>query len=95
MFACLITLSTKITGGSIPEDQSNHGKEIHADDNENATNQGRSVSVKPRVIYTATGSGVPEVKTILSGFVIRRFLGTYTLIAKTVALVLLLHWVCH
>ena len=62
MFACLITLSTKITGGSIPEDQSNHGKEIHADDNENATNQGRSVSVKPRVIYTATGSGVPEVK---------------------------------
>lgn len=87
MFACLITLSTKITGGSIPEDQSNHGKEIHADDNENATNQGRSVSVKPRVIYTATGSGVPEVKTILSGFVIRRFLGTYTLIAKTVALV--------
>ena len=68
---------------------------IHADDNEMPPTKGRSVSVKPRVIYTATGSGVPEVKTILSGFVIRRFLGTYTLIAKTVALVLLLHWVCH
>lgn len=38
-------------------------------------------------MYTACGSGVPEVKTILSGFVIRRFLGTYTLVAKTVALV--------
>lgn len=41
-----------------------------------------------RVIYTASGSGVPEVKTILSGFVIRRFLGTYTLFAKTSTLVL-------
>ncbi|AOA64970.1 Anion/proton exchange transporter [Komagataella phaffii CBS 7435] len=40
------------------------------------------------VIYTAYGSGVPEVKTILSGFIIRRFLGTYTLFLKSVALVL-------
>lgn len=38
-------------------------------------------------LYTAAGSGVPEVKTILSGFVIRRFLGTYTLFAKTAALI--------
>lgn len=38
-------------------------------------------------LYTAAGSGVPEVKTILSGFVIRRFLGTYTLFAKTIALI--------
>lgn len=44
--------------------------------------------IKPRVMYTACGSGVPEVKTILSGFVITRFLGTYTLLAKTVALIL-------
>lgn len=41
----------------------------------------------PRVIYSAAGSGVPEVKTILSGFVIRRFLGSYTLLAKTIALI--------
>lgn len=38
--------------------------------------------------YTGAGSGVPEVKTILSGFVIRRFLGSYTLFAKTIALIL-------
>lgn len=44
-------------------------------------------SPEPRVIYSAYGSGVPEVKTILSGFVIRRFLGTYTLFHKAVALV--------
>lgn len=39
-------------------------------------------------LYTAAGSGVPEVKTILSGFVIRRFLGSYTLFTKTIALIL-------
>lgn len=38
-------------------------------------------------VYTAAGSGVPEVRTILSGFVIRRFLGSYTLVAKTTALI--------
>ncbi|KAG5357763.1 H(+)/Cl(-) exchange transporter 5 [Yarrowia sp. B02] len=43
---------------------------------------------KPRVFYTAYGSGVAEVKTILSGFVIRRFLGTHTLVYKSVGLVL-------
>lgn len=40
-----------------------------------------------RVMYSGAGSGVPEVKTILSGFVIRRFLGSYTLFTKTVALI--------
>ncbi|KAK9453329.1 chloride channel [Dipodascopsis uninucleata] len=39
------------------------------------------------VIYTAAGGGVAEVKTILSGFVIKRFLGSYTLLVKSVALV--------
>lgn len=43
---------------------------------------------KPRVFYTAYGSGVAEVKTILSGFVIRRFLGTHTLVYKSVGLVM-------
>lgn len=40
-----------------------------------------------KVMYSAYGSGVPEVKTILSGFVIRKFLGSYTLFTKSVALV--------
>ncbi|ODV97265.1 hypothetical protein PACTADRAFT_49004 [Pachysolen tannophilus NRRL Y-2460] len=41
-----------------------------------------------RIWYTAYGSGVPEVKTILSGFIIRKFLGTWTLLCKSTALVL-------
>ncbi|KAL6942674.1 hypothetical protein ACO0RG_001634 [Hanseniaspora osmophila] len=40
-----------------------------------------------KVMYSAYGSGVPEVKTVLSGFTIRKFLGSYTLFAKGLALV--------
>eukprot|EP00123_Amoebidium_parasiticum_P015351 comp22922_c0_seq1/m.36279 comp22922_c0_seq1/g.36279 ORF comp22922_c0_seq1/g.36279 comp22922_c0_seq1/m.36279 type:complete len:796 (-) comp22922_c0_seq1:461-2848(-) len=36
----------------------------------------------------AAGSGIPEVKTILSGFVIRKFLGLCTLLIKIIGLVL-------
>ncbi|SCU96350.1 LADA_0H00452g1_1 [Lachancea dasiensis] len=41
-----------------------------------------------KTMYHAYGSGVPEVKTILSGFIIRKFLGSYTLFSKTMALIL-------
>lgn len=41
-----------------------------------------------KVLYTAAGSGIPEVKTILSGFVIRKFLGLRTLLVKAVGLTL-------
>lgn len=40
------------------------------------------------MLYTAAGSGIPEVKTILSGFVIRKFLGLRTLVVKAVGLTL-------
>ncbi|KAJ3070525.1 hypothetical protein HK102_006642, partial [Quaeritorhiza haematococci] len=36
----------------------------------------------------AAGSGIPEVKTILGGFVIRKFLGGWTLLIKCVGLAL-------
>ncbi|KAG0252081.1 hypothetical protein BG011_007213 [Mortierella polycephala] len=36
----------------------------------------------------AEGSGIPEVKTILGGFVIRHYLGLETLVIKTITLVL-------
>jgi hypothetical protein len=35
----------------------------------------------------ASGSGIPEVKSILGGFVIRGFLGLQTLIVKCIGLV--------
>ncbi|XP_012686316.1 H(+)/Cl(-) exchange transporter 5 isoform X2 [Clupea harengus] len=36
----------------------------------------------------ACGSGIPEIKTILSGFIIRGYLGKWTLMIKTITLVL-------
>lgn len=38
------------------------------------------------VIYMAAGSGIPEIKTILSGFVIHGYLGMSTLVVKSVGL---------
>ncbi|RKP26431.1 chloride channel [Syncephalis pseudoplumigaleata] len=47
-----------------------------------------SKSEQQRIKYFAAGSGIPEVKTILSGFVIRGFLGIQTLWVKVVSLTL-------
>lgn len=42
--------------------------------------------VKYYAIY-ARHSGIPEIKTVLGGFVIRRFLGVWTLVIKSLGLV--------
>ncbi|KAK2875407.1 hypothetical protein FQN49_001605 [Arthroderma sp. PD_2] len=42
----------------------------------------------PMVYYSAAGSGVAEVKVILSGFILHGYLGFKTLVIKTLALVL-------
>ncbi|GAA5864466.1 hypothetical protein JCM3774_005137 [Rhodotorula dairenensis] len=41
-----------------------------------------------RTLYYAAGSGIPEIKMILSGFVIRGYLGSWTLGVKAVGLAL-------
>ncbi|KAM0793320.1 hypothetical protein ACM66B_000778 [Microbotryomycetes sp. NB124-2] len=41
-----------------------------------------------KTLYFAAGSGIPEIKTILSGFVIRGYLGAYTLVTKAIGLTL-------
>lgn len=43
-------------------------------------------AAKRRVMYYAAGSGIPEIKTILSGFVIHGYLGGRTLFTKAVGL---------
>lgn len=42
----------------------------------------------PMIYYSAAGSGVAEVRVILSGFVLHGFLGLKTLLVKTVGLIL-------
>ncbi|KAK4455865.1 putative chloride channel protein [Podospora aff. communis PSN243] len=46
-----------------------------------------AVLVKTYAIH-AKHSGIPEIKTVLGGFIIRRFLGVWTLITKSLGLVL-------
>lgn len=45
-----------------------------------------SVLVQEYAIH-AKHSGIPEIKTVLGGFIIRRFLGTWTLVTKSLGLV--------
>ncbi|PLW15660.1 hypothetical protein PCANC_15090 [Puccinia coronata f. sp. avenae] len=45
-----------------------------------------SIKVPPKISYFAAGSGIPEVKCILSGFVIRGYLGLSTMLTKSVGL---------
>ncbi|KAJ3039865.1 hypothetical protein HK097_002725, partial [Rhizophlyctis rosea] len=47
---------------------------------------GQVEELRKKVVYHAAGGGIPEVKTILGGFVIRGFLGVRTLLVKTLAL---------
>ncbi|KAJ2898606.1 hypothetical protein MKZ38_003803 [Zalerion maritima] len=44
-----------------------------------------AVLVKEYAVY-ARHSGIPEIKTVLGGFIIRRFLGAWTLITKSLGL---------
>jgi chloride channel 3/4/5 len=44
------------------------------------------VLVKNYAIY-AKHSGIPEIKTVLGGFVMRRFMGGWTLVIKSLGLV--------
>lgn len=76
--AVRITLLTKTTNPLLHQEDSN---------NNDIDNSGKR-EYNHKVWYTAYGSGVPEVKTILSGFIIRKFLGTRTLICKATSLVL-------
>ncbi|KAI3392198.1 hypothetical protein diail_6059 [Diaporthe ilicicola] len=46
-----------------------------------------SILVQEYSVY-ARHSGIPEIKTVLGGFVIRRFLGTWTLVTKSLGLCL-------
>lgn len=53
--------------------------------------EGTDASATPparKVLYYAAGSGIPEIKTILSGFVIHGYLGVRVLFTKSVGLAL-------
>ena len=98
--ACLLTLITKTeipSNFSMTTLDENLGADTKTKENGDGYNANGSVSptgipeelVKPStmVYYPAAGSGVAEVKVILSGFVVHGYLGVKTLVVKMIALI--------
>lgn len=95
--SCVLTLLTKtvvpssVSLSTLDEDLG--AKVGDPGDSSRSTYQKSSFDVRenvppPMVYYSAAGSGVAEVKVILSGFVLHGYLGLKTLVVKTLALVL-------
>ncbi|KAL6947414.1 hypothetical protein ACO0QE_002298 [Hanseniaspora vineae] len=78
-FSVKLTLTTKNINPLTTQDSNEPSK--------TESNLDTAPKKEAKIMYSAYGSGVPEVKTVLSGFTIRKFLGSYTLFAKGLALV--------
>jgi chloride channel 3/4/5 len=102
MASCLLTLTTKtvipsaISLSTLDEDlgaevlrrYSDEDEDDHKNRTDAETIPPEMLVRPPMVYYSAAGSGVAEVKVILSGFVLHGYLGVRTLVIKTLALIL-------
>jgi len=93
--ACLLTLTTKTVVPStyhISTLDENLGAFYRQPSEAEGTTSPKQIAepglAAPMVYYSAAGSGVAEVRVILSGFVLHGFLGVKTLVVKTLALIL-------
>ncbi|KAF2448697.1 hypothetical protein P171DRAFT_218030 [Karstenula rhodostoma CBS 690.94] len=98
--SCFLTLMTKTvvpSAISIATLDENLGAEVHHavhdedDGKPDTTHEAQFDDLQlrpPMVYYSAAGSGVAEVKVILSGFVLHGYLGARTLVIKTLGLIL-------
>ena len=100
--SCILTLTTKTVVGSnysLPTLDEDLGAAVGAssgDPESSARKSGMTISQSrdlstPTAVttyYPAAGSGVAEVKVILSGFVMHGYLGLKTLVVKSLALIL-------
>ncbi|KAH6668861.1 chloride channel [Halenospora varia] len=94
--SCLLTLTTKTVVPStyrLSTLDENLGAVPQPPDNQDEgttspTSNVPSEDTAPMIYYSAAGSGVAEVRVILSGFVLHGFLGVKTLVIKTLALIL-------
>jgi chloride channel 3/4/5 len=100
--ACLLTLMTKtvipsvFSMSTLDENLGAESRRYRSDPDALSIKVGESLPSlsenveKPTnmIYYPAAGSGVAEVKVILSGFVVHGYLGVQTLVVKTLALIL-------
>ncbi|KAB5558291.1 chloride channel [Coniochaeta sp. 2T2.1] len=103
VLACLLTLTTKTIVPSAYRlttlDENLAAVAVSPPSNDNTDDDGTTVSprqltptpapiIPPMIYYSAAGSGVAEVRVILSGFVLHGFLGLRTLVIKSLGLIL-------
>ncbi|KAF8455421.1 chloride channel [Terfezia claveryi] len=93
--SCLLTLTTRTTFPgllkiqNVDEDISLPGVDTGASPSSPVASKPKSEFYSPPVVYyPAAGSGVAEVKVILSGFVLHGYLGFKTLVIKVIALIM-------
>ncbi|KAF2205262.1 voltage-gated protein/chloride channel-like protein [Delitschia confertaspora ATCC 74209] len=101
--SCVLTMATKTvipSAISLVTLDENLGADVYLHNPDKGARQGSSGTLSPTtrqaepqqrppmVYYSAAGSGVAEVKVILSGFVLHGYLGLRTLVIKTLGLTL-------
>ncbi|KAK4456605.1 putative chloride channel protein [Cladorrhinum samala] len=96
--SCLITLTTKTVVPSAYQlttlDENLAAESavdpLNLNDDDISPRQSRNLetTAAPMIYYSAAGSGVAEVRVILSGFVLHGFLGLKTLLIKSIGLIL-------
>ena len=98
--SCLLTLMTKTVVPSniqiltLDENLAAENLGLNRDDENNKRSRSpgtrfrETQALPPMVYYSAAGSGVAEIKVIVSGFVLHGYLGLRTLVIKTLALIL-------
>lgn len=81
VFGVISSSTTMLTKSTLPAAVSAHG------DQQQEPDVGTDRAVTGKTMYLAAGSGIPEIKTILSGFVIPHFLDFKVLFVKAVGAV--------
>lgn len=84
LFALISGQLTMATRTTFPMSSKKLSENLYNTESRNNNNNTKT----GKVAYMASGSGIPEVKTILSGFTIHKFLGFRTLVVKVVGLTL-------
>ncbi|EMR11796.1 hypothetical protein PNEG_00222 [Pneumocystis murina B123] len=84
LFALISVQLTMTTRTTFPVSMENSSENL----SQNISIKKKNNSRAEKVAYMASGSGIPEVKTILSGFTIHKFLGFRTLVVKVIGLTL-------
>jgi chloride channel 3/4/5 len=100
LLACCLTLLTKtvipstVSMSTLDEDLGAEDRTVDRGDEHRkrsmspAQRYAETQRIPPMVYYSAAGSGVAELRVIVSGFVLHGYLGVRTLVVKTLALIL-------